>query len=178
MVCGRRITLAAIQFSLFLFLFLILQFRQFNCHHSVYLFIFGNIIVEIPFSLPHPSHHSLFSLPLFFNILAMVLSKFVSLLIFPNKFEQYHITNKLHFLQYSAKRLILLYLIDCLSVFFFFPYFCVWIFFLIKKIIIWQSLLVFYLKKCWIYNNEIINMPIKIQLFIYHAFYLITQLKF
>ena len=133
MVCGRSITLAAIQFSLLLFLFLILQFQQFNCHHSVYLFIFGNIIVEIPFSLPHPSHHSLFSLPLFFNILAMVLSKFVSLIIFPNKFEQYHITNKLYFLQYSAKRHILLYLIDCLSVFFFSLIFVFGFFFFNKK---------------------------------------------
>ena len=87
-VRGLRTTLGTIKFS-FLF-FLILQFRQFNCHNSIFFFFFGNIIVEIIFSLNHIHHIiSLSSLLLFLKILATPLPKFTSLLILPNKFEQY-----------------------------------------------------------------------------------------
>ena len=90
-VCGRSITLAIVFF--FLIFFFIFQFQQFNCHNSIFLYIFfisGNIIAEIPFSLSRIHHIiSLSSLLLFLKISATPLPKFASLLILPNKFEQY-----------------------------------------------------------------------------------------
>ena len=92
-VCGPSITLATVQFSFFLFLFLILQFRQFNCHN---FFFWQYHYRNSFFSLPHPSHHfSLLSLAFsqtFDNSVAEI--RFFSPQISLNST---HITNKLHF---------------------------------------------------------------------------------
>ena len=94
-MCGCSITLAIVQFFFFFFFFnppiLAIQLPQFNFTYLfIYLFIFGNIIAKIHFSLSHIRHIiSLFSLLLFLRILVMVLLKFASLFILLNKFEQY-----------------------------------------------------------------------------------------
>ena len=92
-VCGLSITLATVQFSFFLFLFLILQFRQFNCHK---FFFWQYHCRNSFFSLPHPSHH--------FSLLSPAFSQtfdnsVAEIRFFPPQISlnSTHITNKLHF---------------------------------------------------------------------------------
>ena len=87
---GKIVRGLSITLGIFFFFFFFnppistIQLLQFN------FFIFGNIIAEILFSLFHIPHIiSLSSLLLFLRISATPLLKFDSLLILPNKFEQY-----------------------------------------------------------------------------------------
>ena len=94
------------QFNFIYLFFLIFQFRQFNCHNSIFYFYFWQYHCRYPFSLSHIRHIiSLSFLLLFLRISAMVLLKFSSLLISQISLNSTHIINKLHFLQYSARRL-------------------------------------------------------------------------
>ena len=93
---GRSITLATVQF--FFLFFLIFQFRQFNCHNSIFIFIFDNIIAEIIFLSPTSVTSFLSPLSYFFSEFQQwcyrnsFLSSFCQI-----SLNSTHITNKHHF---------------------------------------------------------------------------------
>ena len=81
------------QFFLFFF-FKILQFQQFNCHNSVFIFIFGNIIAKIHFS---PTSVILFLSPLSYFFLEFRQWYYQNSLLssyFQINLNSNHITNK------------------------------------------------------------------------------------
>ena len=98
--CGRSITLVTVQFSFFLFL--IFQFRQFN----FFSFFFAISLPKLLFLSPTSVTSFLSPLSYFFSEFwhwccqILLLSSFRQI-----SLNNINITNKLHFLQYSAKKL-------------------------------------------------------------------------
>ena len=96
------------QFSFLFFIFVILHFRQFNCHNSIFLFF-----LFLAISLPKFLYLSSTSITSFLYPLSYFFSKFWQWCCqnsFLSSFCQIslnsiHITIKLHFLQYLAKKL-------------------------------------------------------------------------
>ena len=111
-VCGRSITLATVQFSFFLFFntpILAIQLPQFN------FFYYKFLAISLPkFLFLSPTSITSFLSPLSYFFLEfwqwccrnLLLSLFWQI-----SLNSTHITNKLHFLQYSAKRLCLAHML-------------------------------------------------------------------
>ena len=84
------VTLLWPQFSFHFFFFLILQFRQFNCHNSIFSFLLAISLSKFLFLSPTSVTSFLSPLSYFFlRISTMVLPKFAYFLIFPNNFQLY-----------------------------------------------------------------------------------------